>query len=174
VSNVVAPPPLPIDMATLDPDGPAFKTFTGPPADVEAVWTEAWRRADIGAANGHGNARSVAQIQHIVANGGTAGGVRLLSPATIDLIFDEQANGVDLVLGVPLRFGIGYGLPQLDTLPYIPEGRICFWGGYGGSMIIVDCDRRMTLAYMMNKMEGGIIGGLRSEAIATAVYDALA
>jgi hypothetical protein len=35
---------------------------------------------------------------------------------------------VDLVLGVPLRFGIGYGLPQPQTVPYIPDGRICFWG----------------------------------------------
>ncbi|MCU1502437.1 MAG: esterase [Ilumatobacteraceae bacterium] len=173
VSNVVPPPPLPFDMAAIDPNSPAFKTFTGPPADATASWTDAWRRAEIGAANGHGNARSVARIQHVVANGGTTDGVRLLSPSTIDVIFDEQSDGVDLVLGVPLRFGIGYGLPQQDTIPYIPAGRVCFWGGWGGSIIVVDCDRRMTIAYMMNKMEAGIIGGLRSEAIVTAVYNAL-
>lgn len=29
---------------------------------------------------------------------------------------------------VPIRFGIGYGQPQLDTLPDITDERICFWG----------------------------------------------
>src|SRR5262249_47969636 len=66
------------------------------------------------------------------------GGVRLLRPETIDLIFTEQINGIDLVLGVPLRFGIGYGLPVPVLLPWIPDERICYWGGWGGSMIIMD------------------------------------
>jgi len=129
--------------------------------------------AEIGAANGQGNARSVARIQSVVANGGVVDGVRLLSQDTIDLIFDEQSNGVDLVLGVPLRFGMGYGLPQAETLPYVSDHKLCFWGGWGGSMILVDLDHRMTLAYMMNVMESGIIGGARSEALARATYAAL-
>jgi CubicO group peptidase (beta-lactamase class C family) len=172
VSNVVPPPPLPFDMATLGPDNIAVKTFTGPPADAAASWTTEWRRADIGAANGHGNARSVARVQSIVANGGAVDGVRLLSPKTIDLIFREQAYGTDLVLMTPLRFGIGYGLPVPETAPYIPEGRICFWGGWGGSLVIVDCDRKMVISYMMNVMEPGVIGGERSAALVTAAYAA--
>ena len=98
----------------------------------------------------------------VVARGGEVDGIRLLSPETIDLIFREQTNGVDLVLGIPLRYGIGYGLPQLDTLPYIPDKKICFWGGWGGSMIIMDVGRRMTISYMMNKMGPGIVGSERS------------
>ena len=74
----------------------------------------------------------------VVARGGEVDGVRLLSQDTIDLIFREQHNGIDLVLGVPLRLGIGYGLPQRDTLPWIPDERICYWGGWGGSMIVMD------------------------------------
>ena len=74
------------------------------------------------------------------------------------------------MLGVPLRFGIGYGLPQLDTIPYIPAGKICFWGGWGGSLILMDLDRRMTVAYMMNKMGPGIIGSDRAEEYARAIY----
>ncbi len=170
---MVPPPPIPFDFAAMDPDSPVVKTLTGPLVDASVAWTDGWRRAEIGAANGQGNARSVARIQSTIANGGEVDGVKLLSKPTIDRIFDQQADGVDLVLGVPIRFGIGYGLPHRETLPYIPDGRIFFWGGWGGSMIIVDCDRQMTLAYMMNKMETGIIGGLRSEAIVSAVYDAL-
>ena len=79
-----------------------------------------------------------------------------------------------LVLGVPLKFGIGYGMPQPDTLPYLPQdGRICFWGGWGGSMIIVDLDHHLTIAYMMNKMAPGIIGSDRSAGLITALYEAL-
>ena len=54
VSNVVPPPPLPIDLATLDPDSVMVKTFTGPAPDASVSWTSEWRQADIGAANGHG------------------------------------------------------------------------------------------------------------------------
>jgi len=174
ISDVIPPPPLPIDLENIDMDSPAVKTLTGPFVDAAAANSEGWRRADIGAANGQGNARSVARIQSIVANGGEVDGVRLLSPETIKVIFDEQAHGLDLVLGIPLRFGIGYGLPEAETLPYLPnDPGICFWGGYGGSMIIVDTDRNMTVSYMMNKMHGGIIGSPRSAALIEATYAAL-
>lgn len=173
VSNVVPPPPIAFDLDALGPDSVAVKTLTGPLVDASVAWSDGWRDADIGAANGHGNARSVARIQSVVANGGEVDGVRLLSPKTIDLIFDEQSNGVDLVIGLPLRFGIGYALPQPAALPYIPEGRICFWGGWGGSMVVVDLDRRMTIAYMMNKMHAGIIGNTTAASLITAVYGAL-
>ena len=155
VSNVIPPPPLPFDLEAMDLDSPAVKTFTGPAPAAEEAWTPEWRQADIGAANGHGNARSVARAQAIVANGGTVDGVQLLSAKTIDRIFETQADGVDVVLGVPIRFGIGYGLAN-ESSPHIGDGRICFWGGWGGSSsIIVDVDRRMTFAYMMNRMGRG-------------------
>jgi CubicO group peptidase (beta-lactamase class C family) len=34
IADVVPPPPLPIDMAALDPGSPTVRTFTGPPADA--------------------------------------------------------------------------------------------------------------------------------------------
>ncbi|MEU8250428.1 serine hydrolase domain-containing protein [Nonomuraea sp. NPDC048916] len=173
IANVIPPPPLPFDLSALGPDSVVVKTFTGPVLDAGFANTPAWRQADMGGLNGHGNARSVARVLSAVARGGEVDGVRLLGRKTIDLIFDEQANGVDLVLGVPLRWGIGYGLPQRDTIAWIPDERICFWGGWGGSMIIMDLDRRMTISYMMNRMAPGIIGSDRSAAYGQAVYDAL-
>jgi len=122
---------------------------------------------------GHGNARSLARIGSVIARGGEVDGVRLLSPETIDVIFREQLNGIDLVLGVPLRFGIGYGLPQADAVPYIPDEKICFWGGWGGSIIMMDLGRRMTVSYMMNKMGPGVVGSDRSAAYVQAVYGAV-
>ncbi len=170
IANVIAPPPLPIDMDSIDVNSPGFKTFTGPAPAAETSWETPWRKAEIGAANGHGNARSVAGIQAVVANGGTAGGVTLLSPETIELIFDEQAYGTDLVLGLPVRFGMGYALPS-EAAPHLPQGKIGYWGGWGGSSIIVDTERNMTIAYMMNRMAEGLLGDMRGANLVTAAYD---
>ena len=173
VSNVVPPPPLPIDLATLDPDSVMVKTFTGPAPDASVSWTSEWRQADIGAANGHGNARSVARAQSVVSNGGEVDGVRLLSPKTIDLIFDQQSNGTDLVLGIPVSFGIGYALSG-DMMPVAIDSKLCFWGGWGGSMVINDLDHRMTITYMMNRMEGGLVGDTRGFDLIMAAMMAVA
>jgi hypothetical protein len=129
----------------------------------EYHWTERWRRADIGAANGHGNARALVRLQSAVACAGEVDGVPLLSPQTIDRIFEVQSNGIDLVIGVPLKFGVG------DSLT--PEGRVCSWGGTGGSTVIIDVDRRITFAYVMNKMApgGGTIAAALAERLANIV-----
>jgi CubicO group peptidase (beta-lactamase class C family) len=169
VAPIVPPPALDIDMTRLDPTSVAVKTFTGPLPDPLAANSEAWRDATIGAANGHGNARSVVQIQSAVAQGGG----KLISPETVELIFDVQSDGVDLVLGLPIRFGIGYGLLQPGLLPAVPDSKICFWGGWGGSLIIMDLDRRLTIGYVMNKMASGIVGSDRGGAYVQAVYAAV-
>ncbi len=173
IANVVAPPPLPFDLDAMDKQSPGYKTLVGPLAMAEAANTPGWRRAEMGGANGHGNARSVARILSVVSRGGEVDGVRLLGPSTLDLIFEEQIRGTDLFLQVPLRWGVGYSLPEPRTLPWIPDGRICFWGGWGGSVILMDLDRRMTISYMMNKMGPGVIGSDRSAAYTQTIYDAL-
>ncbi len=133
--------------------------------DATAPHHEWWRRAEIPAANGHGNARSVAAIQSVIAGSGEARGTRLLSPKGCDPIFEEQANGTDLVLGVPLRFGMGYGLSS-QTVPIGP--RSCYWGGYGGSVIVMDQETRLTVGYVMNRMESGLVGDARGVNIVMA------
>ncbi len=172
VANVIAPPPLPFDLESMDMDSPAVKTMTGPAPAAEVAWTPEWRQADIGAANGHGNARSVARGQAVVANGGTVDGVQLLSPDTIAKIFEVQSDGIDVVLGEHLKFGIGYGLKS-PSAPHIPDGNICFWGGWGGSSIIVDTDRRVSFAYVMNRMAEGVLGDDRAVNLFNATYEAL-
>jgi CubicO group peptidase (beta-lactamase class C family) len=173
IAPVIPPPPLPFDLDALDHDSPTYKTFTGPHVHDAPANTPDWRRADMGAINGHGNARSVARILKSIALGGTVDGVRLLSPDTIGVIFDEQSHGPDLVLGVPLRFGIGYGLPETQTVPYVPQGRACYWGGWGGSVILMDLNSRTTISYMMNKMAPGIIGSDRSEEYVRMVFSCI-
>jgi CubicO group peptidase (beta-lactamase class C family) len=172
IAPVVPPPPPDDDPRTLDPGSVMVRTYTGPVASARAANSPEWRRADLGALNGHTNARGLLRVMRTMSLGGEAGGVRLLSPETIELVFDQQSDGVDLVLEAPFRFGIGYCLGS-PLIPYVPEGRTFFWGGWGGSMIVMDLDRRLTISYLMNRMAPGILGSDRSAACIRAVYAAL-
>jgi Beta-lactamase len=134
-------------------------------------WEDAWRRAEIPAANGQSNARGVAAIQSVVSNHGEARGTRIMSAKGLDAIFEEQSNGTDLVLSIPIRFGIGYGLAG-EMIPLGPRG--CFWGGLGGSLVISDLDSRLTIAYVMNKMEAGLVGDSRGISLVLAAAVAMA
>jgi CubicO group peptidase (beta-lactamase class C family) len=170
IADLVPWPPQPTYPAGLDPDGPAYKTFNGPymEGNLQWSWSERWRRTEIGAGNGHGNARSLAHIQSAVACGGVVDGVRLLSPKTIDQIFEVQSDGIDVVLGYRLKIGLGYGLPWPEVLPFVPQGRVCFGSGAGGSLVIADADRRMTFAYVMNKMVPSLISPIAAELLERA------
>jgi CubicO group peptidase (beta-lactamase class C family) len=172
VSDVIPPPP--IDAAAMEGQVSELmlKTFLNPPIDARNAHQEWWRRAEIPAANGQGNARSVAAIQSIIAGRGEARGVRLLSAAGTDPIFDVQAEGIDKVLGVPERMGMGYGLNNPPDMPLGP--RACYWGGYGGSLIIMDQDAALTICYVMNRMESGLVGDLRGANIVAATLEGLA
>ena len=76
------------------------------------------------------------------------------------------------MLGVPIRFGIGYGLPSPET-PILTDHRACFWGGWGGSVIAVDMDAHLTVAYMMNKMGTGLVGDDRGIGLVMAAQAAV-
>jgi CubicO group peptidase (beta-lactamase class C family) len=122
----------------------------------------AWRRAQIPAASGFGNARSVALVQSVMACGGSVRGVRLLSQAGCDRAWEEQFSGEDRVLGRPVRYGLGYGL----------FGSSYGWGGWGGSLVMVEPDARMAVAYVTNQMREPA-DDTRGLEVVMAVYDGL-
>jgi CubicO group peptidase (beta-lactamase class C family) len=151
VSALTSPRPPQLE-PFADPDDVALRTLTGPFLRASECNSERWRRAEIPAANGLGNARSIARVQSLVSHGGEVDGVRLLSPDTVDRIFDVRASGVDRVLGLPLTFGTGWALPDEHSMPSVQAGRRCFWGGLGGSVVVNDVEQRLTIAYAMNRM----------------------
>lgn len=171
IGELIPPTDTPADAAS-DPDSIAARTFRNPVADAGMSGTAAWRKAEIPAANGHGNARSVVRAQTPMANGGRAFGVEIMSPEGAARIFDEQSNGKDLVLDVPIRFGMGYGLNG-DIIPMGPNERIGYWGGWGGSTIVVDADAHLCCSYVMNRMEGGLLGDTRGYSLLQAAYGSL-
>ena len=175
VAKVIPAPPLRFGSADGSvapaPDSIPFRA-ANPRLMAEQSWDVEWRRAEIPAAGGHGNARGVAMAQSIVSAGGKARGVELLSKEVIDRIFDVQAAGRDLVLGIGVTFGVGYGLNSPRN-PISPNARVCYWGGWGGSLVVNDVDAGMTMAYVMNRMGEGTVGDDRAHTILRAAYESL-
>jgi CubicO group peptidase (beta-lactamase class C family) len=155
-----------------DPLSLRARTLSSPPINPLTPAKRWWRAAEIPAANGHGNARSVALVQQIIANNGHANGHRFVSEATLDRVFHPMTAGTDLVLGFEGNFGLGYGLAS-STVPVGP--RACYWGGFGGSIIFMDQDLELVVAYDMNKMNFGLVGDTRGATfILAAVLAAIA
>jgi CubicO group peptidase (beta-lactamase class C family) len=157
----------------IKPESIFARTMLNPVMDARFSWTPEWRRCESPAANGHGNARSVALTQSIISHGGTLNGQRFVSPEMIERIFEVQADGVDQVLGSPSKIGIGYGLTSKHT-PVSSNPRSCFWGGWGGSLCVNDLDAQMTFAYVMNRMGEGTVGDMRAAGPLIATHMAIA
>ncbi|KAL4894379.1 beta-lactamase [Aspergillus ambiguus] len=156
MSRVTDVTPISFDSLGDPPDKSSiiYKSNYNPIFSFEAANTQAWRQAELGAVNGHGNSCSIARIISVISLGGELDGKRFLKPETVDLIFQQQTKGTDLVIGMPVCFGMGFGLavPEFFLGRATPSGRLCFWGGAGGSIGLMDLDRRMTVSYTPNKM----------------------
>ena len=171
VGELVPPTQAPVSM-DFDPTSIAGRTFANPAIRAEWSASSAWRRAEIPAAGGHGNARSVARIMGMLAAGGQAYGHYILSEKSCRRALEEQVSGVDLVLGVPIRFGLGFGLVN-ESMP-LPNQSTCFWGGWGGSLVVVDFHNHLAYSYVMNRMESGLLGDERGATMTSAVYQVMA
>jgi hypothetical protein len=118
----------------------------------------------------HGNARGIAAAQSVLANGG-AYGKRLLSDAGRQQVLRNEIDGVDLVLGTPMRWGMGYALSAPTGMNFAP--RSAYWAGNGGSLSYVDLDERMSVGFAMNRWVRGEHENDRSFRLMAAVYESL-
>jgi CubicO group peptidase (beta-lactamase class C family) len=172
IAHVIPPTAaLGADGPDIEEDSIAFRTLTNPMMDASYSSTPEWRRAEVPAAGGHGNARSVAAIHTLTANGGFANGQQIISAEGLERIFETQAEGVDKVLPVELKIGMGFGLPS-PALP-LPNPNTCYWGGWGGSLAIIDMDAKLSFSYVMNKMNETTTGDPRGAGPLLATYGAL-
>ncbi len=171
IGELIPPAVAPAGMA--DPKSIAGRSFANPKIDARDSRTTGWRKAEIPAANGHGNARSIVRAQTAMANGGIAFGKRILSEAGTRRIFDKQTHTQDLVLGVPIVFGMGYGLTS-EVMPMGPNPHVAYWGGWGGSTVVIDQDARLCVSYVMNRMEDSLLGDTRGAGILQAAYQSIA
>jgi len=170
VADLIPPPP-----GTAVGDGQQTELQANmshnPGVDVMETRKRAWRGAEIPAAGGTGNARSIAQAHAILANGGVANGKRFISEAGCRKALELQIEGDDLILGRPVRYGMGFGLSG-GMVP-LPNPNSMFWGGYGGSLAIIDMDARTTFGYAMNRMAPTTTGDVRALGLAMAMWQGL-
>ncbi|MEU5596233.1 serine hydrolase domain-containing protein [Streptomyces sp. NPDC020298] len=161
VALTVPPPSRDEDYAASAPGGSA-SPGVGTVVRLRDGNSVAWRRAQIPAASGFGNARSVALVQSVLACSGAVGGVRLLSRAGCDRAREEQFSGEDRRLGMQVRWGLGYGL----------FGNTFGWGGWGGSIVMIDPEERMAVAYVTDQMREPAADN-RGLELVMAAYDGL-
>lgn len=176
ISPVIPPPDVDASaFASLDPNGVTAKTYMGSPliGAGERANTHGFWKAEMGGVGGISNARALARIGSIMSLNGMVDGRQYLSPETVDKALEEQIAGPDAVLFFYLRLGLGFGLPSPQSLPWIPDGRLCFWGGWGGSVVIMDLERRVTIGYAMNKMQQVALGNDCSKAYVEEIYKVL-
>ncbi len=153
-------------------DSIAVRTLTSVALNATEPRTREWRAAEIPAAGGIGNARSMARVHSMLANGGEVDGVRLISEAGALRGLEQQIDNVDQVLMIRMRHGLGFGL-ELDGWVTSPNPRSMFWGGWGGSIALIDFDAKVSIAYVMNRMDADLTGDIRGRRIVESTYRAL-
>lgn len=132
------------------------------------------RAAELPAANGVTNARSLAKlyaatIGEVDGVDGSAG--PLLTPATLAAAGEAQTTGPDKVLMFDTVFGLGYMLSSA----FSPYGGPRSFGhsGAGGSMAFADPEHGIGFGYAMNRMLANLAGDPRTTALVRSVYDAI-
>ena len=163
---IPSPPPAPgtpVDVFTarlLDPTTLLHKAFVNPALPAGVFNERAFHAAEVPAANGITNARSLARMY--AACIGEVDGVRLLEPDTLARATDVQAAGEDLVLGYETRYATGFQL-SFPFRPMAGEGSFGHYG-MGGSVGFAHAGRGFAFAYVMNQMlpSGGVDPRTRS------------
>src|SRR5690349_3075292 len=83
--DLIAPDLSGVGRPAIPSDSMYLRTVINPLLDVQqGCNSPEFRRGSVAGINGHGNARSIARAQSVVSHGGEVGGVRLLSPGTVD------------------------------------------------------------------------------------------
>jgi CubicO group peptidase (beta-lactamase class C family) len=129
--------------------------------------TPAAYEAEICAAGGITNGRSLARLYAPLSLGGTFEGIQLVSPEAIQWMSTVQsAITAELTIGMPAAFTLGFMKSGRDIgLPPSTFGH----GGWGGSVGFADPEAELAMGYAMNQMNTTP----RYFAMAEATYRAL-
>jgi CubicO group peptidase (beta-lactamase class C family) len=142
--------------------------LTGRPLGARDANEQGWRMAEIPAANGHGTALALATVAGSLADGSQ----RLISPATLAAARAGQGRCQDLVLRVPMEFGLGVALSGPERR-FGPGPAAFGHDGAGGSAVSVDPEAGIGFAYVMNRMGTSLVDDPRKMALLDAVYASL-
>ncbi len=163
------------DRIEKTPESVTAKAFTNPFTMLVPgmLSSRAWRGGEVPSVNGHATARSIAKLYGALACGGAdvASGARVLSRESIARCHGERSVGLDEVLGVSTRFGLGFMLSQdtPDTM-FGPNPTSFGHPGAGGSVGFADPEAGLGFGYVMNRMGTSILLDPRAVKLIDAVY----
>ncbi|MCU0270283.1 MAG: beta-lactamase family protein [Acidimicrobiales bacterium] len=159
--------------AFLGPDtdlGKALFAPGGALADADIWNSRAMHAAEVPAANGICDARSLARLYSACI--GEVDGIRVLTPEQLTKATTQLTEGPNRVLmGMDVQFGLGFMLHS--TLIALGGPRSFGHFGAGGSVGWADPEADLAFGYLMNRMDLGLAGDVRSFNLINACYDAL-
>ena len=128
------------------------------------------QRIEIAAANGIGNARSVAKAYSEFATGGKTLGLKQETLDALEQKATSPTDGLmDEVLGLESAFSLGY-LKPFPKFQFGTSDRAYGTPGAGGSFGFADPDLELSFAYVMNKCGFYIWNDPRERLLRDATY----
>ena len=148
-----------------------YIAFLKPWSAAARVDRDLWMAAEIPASNMHADARSLARILQPFVNGGYWDGDPHLDESAIAAAFKERIRGDDLVL--PFDLSWSAGVMRNTNGHFGPNPNAYGHAGFGGSCVVIDPARKLTAAYVMNKMSPYLVGDPRALNLVNALYAAI-
>lgn len=149
-------------------EGPYPHGALNPWPKADAPNRRAWRAAEVPGGNGHADAKALATIYGVLAQGGG----RLISPGGLAAATRERFRGEDSGFLLPAAFGAGFALgnPSFGAASPASFGH----AGWGGSVAFADPEAKLGFAYVTNYMRDFLDGvDLRRKRLTDVVYAAL-
>jgi len=156
-------------LKTMMSDAQAMTTraFTNPPSIMTSTNKPEWRRMQQPAANGHGNARSLAGFYSGLLDGS------LLDSELLAELTREHSVGEDKTLLTSTRFGLGCMLdqPTVGNATYGMGPRTFGHPGAGGTTGFADPERDVAVGFVTNNLGPFVLMDPRAQKLAVILCE---
>lgn len=156
-------------LKTMMTDAQAMTTraFTNPPSIMTSTNKPEWRRMQQPAANGHGNARSLAGFYSGLLDGS------LLDSQLLAELTREHSVGEDKTLLTPTRFGLGCMLdqPTVNNATYGMGPGAFGHPGAGGTTGFADPERDVAVGFVTNNLGPFVLMDPRAQKLAVILCE---
>ena len=158
-----------LQVTMREPEAMSTRAFTNPPSILTSTNKPEWRRMQQPAANGHGNARSLAGFYAGLLDGS------LLEPEWLAELTREHSIGHDQTLLTDTRFGLGCMLdqPTLANATFGMGASAFGHPGAGGSVGFADPSSGVAFGFVTHTLGPYILMDPRAQKLAKAVAKCL-
>jgi CubicO group peptidase (beta-lactamase class C family)/hypothetical membrane protein len=160
--------PIAVTLKMIRPGSLLRRSFVGLAADPN---DREYLEVEVPAGNGVGTARAIAHAYSAFAEGGAELGITPQTFARVTAV-PTVANPVDVVLGLPSYFSLGFLRPG-PSASFGSSSRAFGSPGAGGSFGFADPDARLGYAYVMNRLDFYLTDDPREKSLRDALYRAI-